>query len=451
MGNSEVGHLNLGAGFVVAQDLVRIGDAIASGTFFANPALVHACRLAAESGARLHLVGLVGEGGVHAHDAHLAALLELARRHGLRDVAIHAITDGRDSSPTAAAGVIRALVERANDLGTGRVATVTGRYYAMDRDARWERTRRFCDALVHGAGRPASDAAAAVEASYAAGITDEFVEPIVLEPAEAGTLRSGDVVVLFNFRADRMRQLLAFLTGGHDLGAACTVPAGLHVVTMTEYFRDGQSAPVAFPPNDVEWPVARIVADRGLKQFHTAETEKYAHVTYFFNGGRDRALVPSPRVATYDLQPEMSAVEVTDGLVARLATGADAFAIVNYANADMVGHTGVLPAAIRAVETVDECLGRVVAAVDARGGFTVITADHGNAEMMIDPATGGPHTAHTLNPTPLIVTGPGMRRSEGGAVRDGRLCDVATTVLDLLGLPAAPAMTGAVLAAPGGA
>jgi len=448
-GNSEVGHLNIGAGFVVVQDLARIDTAIEGGIFARNPVLCGALAAARDRGSALHIAGLVGDGGVHAHDRHLEALLAMAADAAVT-TRIHAFTDGRDTAPQSALGFVRDLEATIAGLGSGplvRIASVCGRYFAMDRDSRWDRTARAWAAIVDGQGERASSAAAAIEAAYQAGITDEFVPPTVIVGADGaplGTVRDGDVVIMANYRSDRMRQLLAAFTEPGFDGFPRRMPADLHVVTMTA-FRDGQRAAIAFPGVDVEQPLARVIAEAGLLQFHTAETEKYAHVTWFLNGGREapfpgetRLLVPSPRVATYDQAPAMSAAEVAGGLVARLEGGHDAFAVVNFANADMVGHTGNMAATVAAVEAADAALGRVVLAALSAGGVAVVTADHGNAEQMIDPATGGPHTAHTTNPVPIVVAG----AAEVQAVSDGRLADVAPTVLDLLGLAPAPAMTG---------
>jgi 2,3-bisphosphoglycerate-independent phosphoglycerate mutase len=339
------------------------------------------------------------------------------------------------------------------DIGLGLVGTGSGRYWAMDRDGRWDRTQRAWEAIADGEGERASSAIAAIQQAYAAGVTDEFIPPTVIVDDTGmplGQLGDGDGVVMFNFRADRMRQLLAVLTDPDFDRFPRTVPSELAVATMTEYVRD-QAPPIAFPPQDVETPLARVLSEAGLRQFHTAETEKYAHVTYFFNGGREapfdgeeRLMVPSPHVATYDLQPEMSAPELTDRLVARIGEGVDDFIIVNYANPDMVGHSGVLEAAMRAVATVDECLARVLDAVLGQGGTAIITADHGNAETMIDPQTGGPHTSHTLNPVPIILVGASGNGDADTplALRDGRLSDVAPTILEIMNLPAPAAMTG---------
>lgn len=490
MGNSEVGHLTLGAGCVIDQDLLLIDKLAATGAFDANPVVQAAfehVRSAARSavaptdrgtrdtgdrgtaardaatgsqdavaGRSLHLLGLVGDGGVHAHSRHLFALLEAARRAGLTRVFLHAFTDGRDTPPASGRAFMRAITAFMQDEGIGRVATVCGRYWAMDRDRRWDRTARAWAALVDGVGRTATSPEAAIEAGYAAGETDEFIAPTVVTDAAGQPLariEAGDAVILFNFRADRVRQILAALTDPGFDGFPRRLPADLFVATMTEY-QEGQRAAMIAPSKDVEWPLARVLSDHGRRQFHTAETEKYAHVTYFFNGGREapfpgeaRHMVPSPKVATYDRAPEMSAVVLTDDLVARIASGADDFVLVNYANADMVGHTGDLEAAIIAVETVDACLGRVLDAAAAAGGTVLVTADHGNCEMMIDPASGGPHTAHTLNPVPLVIVDPAFRRDAVPplALELGSLSDVAPTILALLGVPAPPTMTGRVL------
>jgi 2,3-bisphosphoglycerate-independent phosphoglycerate mutase len=425
MGNSEVGHLTIGAGRVVYQDLLRIDHAIESGDFFANDALVAAFRRARERGANVHLLGLVSYGGVHSHIDHLRALLELASREAMAErTYVHAFTDGRDVSPHAARGDLAELVAE----GAG-IATVSGRYYAMDRDKRWERTERALAAILRGEGAQAPDPVTAIERSYAAGVSDEFVEPVVLPgPRVAGE----DEALFFNFRPDRARQLSEKL-----------LAAGIPLTTMTRYRADFE-CPVAFAEQNVEDAVAEVLAERAVRQLHIAETEKYAHVTYFFNGGREdewageaRILVPSPReVATYDEKPEMSAPEVARRFQEEIGDGYR-FAVVNFANPDMVGHTGVIPAVVRAVETVDVCLGRVLTAVAEHGGVCVVTADHGNAEQMLEPDGVSPHTAHTTNPVPLVVTVADAALEEGGSLRD-----LVPTCLALLGIPPAEGMTG---------
>jgi 2,3-bisphosphoglycerate-independent phosphoglycerate mutase len=463
MGNSEVGHLNLGAGRPVLQDLPRIDAAIADGSFFTRSALVDACDRAARPDGRLHVVSLVGPGGVHANDRHLVALVELAARRGVPSVRVHALLDGRDTPPRSALGFMADLEARlAAAHPDARVATVGGRYFAMDRDQRWERTARGYDAIVHGVGERSPSATAAIEAAYARGENDEFVTPTVVEGVD-GRVRDGDTVVHANFRADRARQLTHALADddgftAFDRSAAGPQPRDLLVVTMTEY-EAGLPVEVAFPPEEA-YSLAHAASDAGWRQFHVAETEKYAHVTYFFNGGReapllgeDRLLVPSPKVATYDLQPEMSAPGVADAIVAAIADDTYDLIVANFANADMVGHTGVWDAAVTAVETVDACLGRIVAALetsdaaadaDAAGSLLAITADHGNADRMRDE-DGNPVTAHSLNPVPFLLAG---RAVEGRTLHDGVLADVAPTICDLSGLPHWPGMTGTTLLVP---
>ncbi len=451
MGNSEVGHTNLGAGFVVYQWLTRIDKAIADGDLARNPTLLGALEHVRRTGGTLHLLGLVSDGGVHSHVRHLEAILRLARDGGAPDVAVHAFTDGRDTAPTSGAGFMARLDAFLAELGQGRIATVAGRYWGMDRDRRWERTKAAYDAIASGIGERAATAAEAIARAYAAGVTDEFVPPTVIVPpgGEPTTVKPGDAVVFFNFRSDRGRQLAAaFADPAFDGWDRGPLPTDVPVVTLTRYDDDLPVA-VAFEPHDVTTPLARMVSEAGLAQFHSAETEKYAHVTFFFNGGREdpfpgeeRALIPSPKVATYDLQPEMSAAGVTDAVVEAIASGRFAFVVVNYANGDMVGHTGVVDAARRAVETVDACLDRVVTATLAAGGALLVTADHGNAEEMIDLATGQPMTAHTTNPVPLVLVAPDSSPYRRVALRqDGRLAGIAPTVLRLLGLPIPPEMT----------
>jgi 2,3-bisphosphoglycerate-independent phosphoglycerate mutase len=462
MGNSEVGHLNLGAGRPVLQELPRIDAAIADGSFFTRPNLLAACERARRQG-RLHVTGLVGPGGVHAHDRHLVALVELAARERVPAVRIHALLDGRDTPPSSALGFVRDLEARlASVHADARIASVGGRYYAMDRDQRWERTERGYDAIVHGAGERAPTATAAIEGAYARGETDEFVQPTVTEGVD-GRLRDGDPIVHVNFRADRARQLThaladpGFTSFDRTGPGGEPVPADLMVVTMTAY-ESGLPVRVAFGPEEAR-SLAQAFSEAGWAQFHVAETEKYAHVTYFFNGGREapwpgeeRRLIPSPKVATYDLQPEMSAPGVTDALVEAIESGRYDFIVANYANPDMVGHTGVWDATVTALEVIDGCLARVIAVIDAvgeegsdhPGAVLLVTADHGNADELRDPS-GKPVTAHSLNPVPLVAAGPAMA---GYRLRDGILSDVAPTILELAGLPPWEGMTGQSLLEP---
>jgi 2,3-bisphosphoglycerate-independent phosphoglycerate mutase len=454
MGNSEVGHMNLGAGRVVEQDLVRIGAAIETGTFFSNAALVAACRDAASRGATLHLIGLLGSGGVHALDDHLFALLDLAAREGVGTVAVHGMLDGRDTPPNSGRGfLLETQAQISRYPGRAVLSTLGGRYFGMDRDHRWPRTEKWYRAIIDGVGASATadSVVAALDASYAAGTTDEFVEPIVLHDA-SGTptprVRDGDVVICFNFRSDRMRQLCDALSSPKFAGFDITGRPRLSITTMMEY-DPTFTYPVAFPATQLTNMVGEVIAAAGMTQLRTAETEKYPHVTFFFNGGREtpfageeRRMVPSPKVATYDLQPEMSAAGICDGLVEALEQRRYDFMLCNFANCDMVGHTGSLPAAIAAVEAVDECIGRILAAAAAHGSRVIFTADHGNADVMVDPVTGAPHTAHTTNPVPLLIVDP------DGAVplrAGGALCDVGPTVLELLGLPVPPEMSGRTL------
>jgi 2,3-bisphosphoglycerate-independent phosphoglycerate mutase len=432
MGNSEVGHLNLGAGAIVKQDLLRIDEAIEDGSFAENEALRAACRTD-----RLHLLGLVSAGGVHASMGHLRALIDLAGHPGVPDVVIHAFTDGRDTNPDSGAGYVAEVEGR----GGARIASVTGRYYAMDRDRRWDRTKLAWDAIVHGRAEFSADSGeAAVRAAYERGETDEFIKPTLV--GEEGRIRSGDSVVFFNFRPDRARQLTRALGepdfSEFDRGDAPRV----RLTTLTQY-QEEWDYPVAFPPARPDVTLASVLAERGVAQLHVAETEKYAHVTYFFNGGEeepyrgeDRCLVDSPRdVPTYDQKPEMSARPATDAFLESWEGRDYGFGIINYANPDMVGHTGVIPAAVKAVETVDACLAEVVGAVHDSGGACVITADHGNADNMLEP-DGSPNTAHSMNPVPLIVT------ADVGELRNGGiLADVAPTLLALLGQEKPEAMT----------
>ena len=431
MGNSEVGHLNLGAGAVVRQDLTRIDDAIEDGSIYKNKALIDACQAGRKAG-RLHLLGLVSRGGVHSSMDQLHALMRMSAGSGVKDLLLHAVTDGRDTAPTSGAGFV---VEAETWLAHchGRIGSIIGRYYAMDRDRRWDRTKIAYDAMVNGVGETPAVARAseAVKLAYEKGETDEFLKPLV--GGQDSRIRDGDPVICFNFRPDRMREIVRALGepdfAEFDRGGA--VPT-VHITTMTQYQGDWDY-PVIFPPERPTVTLASVLAKAGVPQLHTAETEKYPHVTYFFNGGEeqayegeDRVLIDSPRdVPTYDKKPEMSAPELTDAFVKQWAENDYRFGVINFANPDMVGHTGVIPAAVKAVETVDGCLGRVVDAVHARGGACIITADHGNADDMLEP-DGSPQTAHSLNPVPIIIT------ADVPPLRGGVLADVAPTALALI-------------------
>jgi 2,3-bisphosphoglycerate-independent phosphoglycerate mutase len=458
MGNSEVGHMNMGAGRVVYQDLTRIDKSVSDGDFFTNPSLVAALDRAADGRHALQIVGLVSDGGVHSHQRHLHALLEMAARRHVPEVFIHAITDGRDTSPTGGVRYLADLDTAINRLDGDirvRVATLSGRYYAMDRDKRWERTRLAYDAMVHGvAETTARSPIGATQRSYEAGVTDEFIKPIVIvdeNNAPVGTIRDGDPVVVFNFRADRARQITRALALDEFDGFERRARPAVHATTMTVYDRT-YNLPVAFTPQTFSNNLADVLAAHGRTNLRLAETEKYAHVTYFFNCGReepytgeDRILVPSQKVATYDLMPEMSAPGIADALVADINGGRHQVVICNFANADMVGHTGRLDATIAAVETLDVCLGRIMKALHAIGGTAIVTADHGNAEQMWDGTLEAPHTAHTSNPVPIVLCGDAYRERR---LADGALCDVAPTILDLLGIPKAAEMTGQTLLEP---
>lgn len=445
MGNSEVGHLNLGAGRVVYQDFTRITKSIQDGDFFTNPVLLDCIAKVKASGGRLHLAGLLSDGGVHSHNTHLYALIELARQQGLADVFIHCLLDGRDTPPQSGAGYLAELTTELDKIGCGRIATVMGRYYAMDRDNRWERVEQAYNAMVLGQGKQAGSADEAIQASYAANVTDEFVLPTVLAPA--ATINDGDAIIFFNFRSDRAREITRALTfKDFDGFSRQRVPQLAGYVCMTEYDATF-GLPIAYAQQELTNLLGGVLAEAGMKQLRIAETEKYAHVTFFFNGGveapfsnEDRALIPSPKeVATYDQKPEMSAYLVADELVKRLDQDLYDVIILNFANCDMVGHTGILPAAIQAVEAVDSCAGKVVEKVRQLGGTVLITADHGNAEQMADE-NGEPYTAHTCNPVWLIL----VDDSRKGAVlkEGGRLADIAPTMLNLLNLPQPKEMTG---------
>jgi 2,3-bisphosphoglycerate-independent phosphoglycerate mutase len=454
MGSSEVGHLNIGSGRVVYQDMVRISKAIRDGDFGHNPALHRAMQMAHERSAALHLFGLLSDGGVHSLQDHVNALLAMAKDHHLSRVFVHACLDGRDTPPQSAIRYMTALQETMQRRGIGAVATVMGRYYGMDRDQRWERTEKAYQAMVYGQGREATDAVAAIERSYSEGVTDEFVVPVVLrrpDGSPVGTIHNGDVVVCFNFRADRVRQMTRALTDQQFTGFPRPQRPEVHYTCLTHYSPDFD-LPIAFPPQSFDHILAEVFAQHGIHNLRVAETEKYAHVTYFFNGGveapyagEDRLLIPSPKVATYDLQPEMSAHEITEAAVARLRARQTEAVILNFANADMVGHTGNFPATVRAVETLDACVGRLVETVQDLGGWAIVTADHGNAEQMIDPVTNAPHTAHTSNPVPFIFCD---NTFHGTLRQGGALCDIAPTILGVMGLEQPAAMTGVDLRLP---
>jgi 2,3-bisphosphoglycerate-independent phosphoglycerate mutase len=448
MGNSEVGHLNIGAGRIVYQDLTRISKSIADGDFFTNPVLLDCIAKTRAAGGRLHLAGLLSDGGVHSHNTHLYALLELARRQGLHDVVVHCLLDGRDTPPSSGADYLAQLETEIGRIGVGRIGTVIGRFYAMDRDNRWERVEKAYAAMVCGEGERFASAALAIEQSYRNGVTDEFVVPSVIaaggEPV--GMIRDGDGFIFFNYRSDRAREITRTLTdtafSGFERKSRPDLASYVCMTTYDETF----NLPVAFGPEALTHILGEVVSRAGLNQLRIAETEKYAHVTFFFNGGsevpftnEERVLIPSPKeVATYDQKPEMSAVPVTDELLARLDEDKYDLVVLNFANADMVGHTGIMEAAVRAIETVDTCVGRLVEKVRAKGGQVIITADHGNAETMVDE-NGGPHTAHTTDRVPLILVDDTRK---GARLRPGVLADIAPTILELLGIPQPREMTG---------
>ena len=441
MGNSEVGHLNIGAGRVVYQELTRINLAASDGSLASNEVLAEAFDGAVADGKAVHFMGLVSDGGVHSSRDHLTALIASAKARGATRIYVHAFLDGRDVPPQSGLGFIGDLEATLAELGVGRIATVMGRYYAMDRDNRWDRVEKAWRAMVLGEGAHAASAAEAVDASYAAGVNDEFVVPAVIGPV---VLEDGDALVFFNFRPDRAREITRAFTDLTFEGFDRPVRPAIRFVCLTEY-DPTIPAPVAFPKELPTHVLADVLAEQGLRQLHIAETEKYAHVTFFFNGGAEtpkagevRVLVPSPKIATYDLQPEMSEPEVTAKLVAAIAAGAADVYIVNFANCDMVGHTGMFDAAVKAVEAVDSGVGAVVDAVRAAGGVALVTADHGNAEKMVDPDGSTPFTAHTLDPVPLIIVADGVT----GLAAGGKLADVAPTLLALIGVDIPPEWTG---------
>lgn len=444
MGNSEVGHLSIGSGRIIYQSLTRISRAVKDGSLEKNPVLVKAMEEARDGGKKLHLLGLLSDGGVHSHIDHLLGLLAMARKMGVEKVCVHAFLDGRDTPPQSAAPFLERVEKACKELGVGQIATVSGRYYAMDRDKRWERIQKVYDCMTGGEALEAPSAAEGLAAAYGAGQTDEFVVPFRVAGVD-GKVEKGDSLIFFNFRPDRARELTHVFTDPEFAGFPRKEAAlPVHFVSMTEYEK-GLHAAVAFPPEAIKDTLAEVVSRAGLHQLHIAETEKYAHVTFFFNGGReqpfpneDRILVPSPKVATYDLQPEMSAYLVTDKLQEALAKDVYDLVILNFANPDMVGHTGSLEAAVKALEAVDECVGSLAETVLQKGGALCITADHGNLEEMEDPVTHAPMTAHTTNPVPFLVVG----AEPGTQVEDGGLSDIAPTLLDLLDLPKPEAMTG---------
>ncbi|MBD3882541.1 2,3-bisphosphoglycerate-independent phosphoglycerate mutase [Phormidium tenue FACHB-886] len=449
MGNSEVGHLNIGAGRIVPQELVRITDAVEDGTILSNGALLQVCEDVRQRNGKLHLIGLCSKGGVHSHLSHLSGMLELAKEQGITDVCIHAITDGRDTKPSDGLEELKLLDSYIEKFGVGRIVTLSGRYYAMDRDQRWDREKLAYDLMVtdgEGDGRSAQEV---LQDSYAEGVTDEFVLPTRIAP---GAVEPGDGIIFFNFRPDRARQLTQAFVDPNFKSFERTYITPLAFATFTQYDPHFPVL-VAFPPQNSDNILGEVIAAHGLRQFRTAETEKYAHVTYFFNGGRedpfegeDRELVPSPMVATYDRAPAMSAVKVTDGVVAAIEKGIYSLVVINYANPDMVGHTGKMEAAVQAIETVDQCLGRLLESTIKMGGTAIIIADHGNAEVMWDEQ-GNPWTAHTTNPVPFILVEGEQRKIPGHATdvqlrSDGCLADIAPTILDILRLPQPPEMTG---------
>ena len=448
MGNSEVGHLNLGAGRIVYQELQRINVAVRDGSFFKNEVLLKAIRYSKENKKPLHLIGLVSDGGVHSHTNHLKALTTLCAQEGLTDVFVHAFTDGRDTDPKSGLGYVTDLQKHLN-TSTGKIASVSGRYYAMDRDKRWERVKLAYDALVNGIGEKATDALAAIQQSYGANVTDEFIKPTVIigsNQQPLATIKDGDAVICFNFRTDRCREITEVLTQTDfpDFGMK---KLSLNYTTMTEYDKTFKNVSVVFENDNLNNTLGEILANNGKKQIRIAETEKYPHVSFFFSGGREqpfegenRIMVPSPKVATYDLKPEMSAYELTDAIVPEIEKESADFICLNYANADMVGHTGVFSAAIKAVETVDKCVERVVTACLEHGYTVFLTADHGNADYLINE-DGTPNTAHTMNLVPLFI----INKDFKGTIKPGKLGDIAPTILTMMGLPIPAEMTGEVL------
>lgn len=445
MGNSEVGHTNIGAGRIVYQELTRITKSIEDGDFFSIPEFVEAIENCKKNNSKLHIMGLLSDGGVHSHIRHLFALLEFAKRRDFEDVYVHCFLDGRDTPPASAEGYIMQLEEKMKEKEVGRIASISGRFYAMDRDKRWQRVKKTYDALVNGTGEKATSAVTAIESSYQKEIFDEFVEPTVIVNGEApiATIEKNDSVIFFNFRPDRAREITRTLVD-KEFNEFETKDLNLYFVCMTPYDETMPNVKVAFKKEPLKNTFGEYISNNGLTQLRIAETEKYAHVTFFFNGGEekqykgeDRILVPSPKVETYDLKPEMSAIEVTDKVVEAIKSEKYDSIILNYANPDMVGHTGNLEASIKAIETIDNCVGRVIEEINKVNGVCLITADHGNSEQMIDYKTGEPHTAHTTNPVPLILVG-----MEGVTLKTGKLADLAPTMLDIMGLKKPDEMTG---------
>lgn len=448
MGNSEVGHLNLGAGRIVYQELQRINVAVRDGSIAKNQVLLDSIRYAKANKKPLHLAGLVSNGGVHSHINHLKAIIDLCKKEALTEVFIHAFTDGRDCDPKSSLGFIKELQEHLNN-SVGKIATVSGRYYAMDRDKRWERIELVYDTLVNGNGEKATDAIAAVENSYAKNVTDEFIKPtVILDEGQQplATIKEGDAVICFNFRTDRCREITQVLTQ-MDIPEFNMRKLSLHYTTMTEYDKTFKNVHIIFENDNLKFTLGEILEKNGLKQIRIAETEKYPHVTFFFSGGREvpfegekRIMIPSPKVATYDLQPEMSAYAVTDALLPEIKKGEASFICLNFANADMVGHTGIWEAAIKAVETVEKCVEKIITAGLENGYTTFLTADHGNADYMINE-DGTPNTAHTLNPVPFFI----IDKTWRGTIKKGKLSDIAPTILTMMGLPIPKEMTGEIL------
>ena len=445
MGNSEVGHTNIGAGRIVYQDLTRITKSIQDGDFFSIKEFSDAIDNCKKNNSNLHIMGLLSDGGVHSHIRHLVALLEFAKRKDFENVYVHCFMDGRDTPPTSGEGYIAKLEEKMKEKGVGKIATIEGRFYAMDRDKRWNRVKEAYDAMVNGVGEEATSAVGAIEASYQKEVFDEFVKPTVIHSGDSpvATIKDNDSVIFFNFRPDRAREITRTLVD-EDFNEFETKKMNLFFVCFTQYDETMPNVKIAFEPEILVNTFGEYISKKGLKQLRIAETEKYAHVTFFFNGGEekeyegeDRILVPSPKVETYDLKPEMSALEVTDKVVEAINSGKYDSIILNYANPDMVGHTGSLEAAVKAVETIDGCVGKVVEAIEKQNGVLIITADHGNAEQMIDYKTGEPQTAHTTNPVPLILVG-----LEGVKLKEGKLADLAPTMLDIMGLEKPQEMTG---------